>query len=150
MKMDMNMMTMTPVDDLPEAQSVKYPIGSQVKILATHMEGMEGAQGTIVGAYDCRAYAVDATSPAGKAFKNHKWVIDKEIKDGRGKNFQIGDRIVLSKGHVASMIGEGSQATIVEVHVPPVYMIDYQPADGGPIVKNHQWVVEDELKPLSS
>ncbi|MEG0552142.1 MAG: YdhK family protein [Carnobacterium sp.] len=39
---------------------------------------------------------------------------------------------------------EGVTATIDYAEETTVYMLDYQPTDGGEMVKNHKWVTEDE------
>lgn len=39
-------------DDLEAASNPTYEVGSQARITTDHMKGMEGAEATIVGAYD--------------------------------------------------------------------------------------------------
>ncbi|MEW2021148.1 DUF1541 domain-containing protein, partial [Rothia kristinae] len=35
-----------------ESSESRYPVGSHVRLTADHMEGMDGAEATVVGAYD--------------------------------------------------------------------------------------------------
>lgn len=139
--------SMTDTKNLKEATNATYPIGTKVILKTDHMEGMLDAKGTVSGVYDTTVYAVDYTdSNTGKEVKNHKWVIHEELKDSEGKTYKVGDEVSLNNGHMSGMGGEGQKATISEVVNGPVYMVDYTPTTGGPVEKNHQWVVESELE----
>lgn len=48
--------------ELKEAENPTYEVNSQAMIEADHMEGMNGAEATIVGAYDSTAYSVSYTN----------------------------------------------------------------------------------------
>jgi hypothetical protein len=48
-------------EDLKVAKNPTYEVGSKVIIEEGHMEGMEGADATIVGAYETTAYAISYT-----------------------------------------------------------------------------------------
>jgi len=50
---------------LQEAENPTFEVGSQAIIETDHMEGMKGAEATIVGAYDTTAYAVTYTPTDG-------------------------------------------------------------------------------------
>src|SRR5699024_2881127 len=66
--------------ELREAENPTYPVGSKAIIQAYHMEGMKGAEATIVGAYDTTAFAVSYTpTNGGEKVENHKWVIKEEV-----------------------------------------------------------------------
>lgn len=134
--------------DLETATSPTYPVGTKVTITATHMDGMEGATGTVVGAYTTTVYAVDYTPTTGGAeVKDHKWVIQQEIKDAGSQDYAVGDEVTLTADHMEGM--DGASATIAEVTHETVYMVDYTPATGGTEVTNHKWVVESELQPAA-
>ncbi len=134
--------------DLKVATNPTYPVGTKVLITATHMSGMEGATGTVVGAYSTTVYAVNYTPTTGGAeVKDHKWVIQQEIKGYGSTDYAVGDHVTLTADHMAGM--DGASATIAEVTHETVYMIDYTPTTGGAEVKNHKWVVESELEPAS-
>lgn len=57
----------------------KYPVGSKVIVTADHMAGMKGAHATIVSSTTQPVYVIDYTAN-GKTMKNHKWVVQDELK----------------------------------------------------------------------
>ncbi|MGS2780554.1 YdhK family protein [Robertmurraya sp. GLU-23] len=129
---------------LKKAKNPTYKFGSQVVVKACHMKGMYGAKATIVGAYDTTAYAVTYTpTTGGPIVKNHKWVIQEEIKNAGIKAFTAGTEVTLEANHKKGMMG--AKAIINSAVRTTVYIIDYTPTTGGPIVKNHKWVIESEL-----
>lgn len=129
---------------LQQADNPTYQIGEQAIINTNHMEGMDGATATIVGAYETTAYAVTYTpTTGGSKVTNHKWVIHEEIKNASEQPYQLGDEVVLEADHMAGM--KGASATIDSVEQTIVYMVDFTPTTGGDSVKNHKWVTENEL-----
>jgi hypothetical protein len=129
---------------LKEAKNPTYKVGSQVVVKAHHMKGMYGAKATIVGAYDTTAYVVTYTpTTGGPVVKNHKWVIQEEIKNAGTNQLKPETEVTLEANHMEGMMG--AKAFIVSAVPTTVYMIDYIPTTGGPIVKNHKWVIESEL-----
>lgn len=131
-------------EGLKEAENPTYNVGETATITDGHMEGMEGAEATIVGAFDTVAYEVsyDPTN-GGPREENHKWVIHEEIADAGEEPFEPGDEVTLEADHMEGM--EGATATIDDAKSTTVYMIDYQPTTGGEEVKNHKWVTDSEL-----
>ncbi|MGX1373318.1 hypothetical protein RKD56_000398 [Priestia megaterium] len=147
-EMDHSQMDHASSDEVPkglqEAKDPKYEVGSQAIIKADHMKGMDGAEATIVGAYDTTAYVVDYTpTTGGEKVTNHKWVIQEEIKDAADKNLEPGTEVTLEADHMKGM--KGAKATIDSAEKTTVYMVDYTPTTGGEKVKNHKWVTESEL-----
>jgi len=147
---EMGMMNMHHSDDgevpkgLKEAETPTYHVGDTVVIHAKHMAGMNGATGKVVGAYDTVAYSVTYTpTNGGKPVRNHKWVIQEEIKNAGNEPLEPGQHVILEANHMEGMIG--AQATIETADETTVYMVDYVPTNGGTPVKNHKWVVEREL-----
>ena len=129
---------------LKEAKNPTYKVGSQVFVKADHMKGMYGAKATIVGAYDTIAYAVTYTpTTGGPIVKNHKWVIQEEIKNAGPKTLKPETEVILEAKHMEGMMG--AKGTINSAVHTTVYMINYIPTTGGPMVKNHKWVIESEL-----
>jgi hypothetical protein len=129
---------------LKEAKNPTYKVGSQAIIKSDHMEGMNGAKATMVGAYDTTAYAISYTpTKGGERVTNHKWVVHEEIKNAGNKPFKLGTEVTVLADHMKGM--NGATATIVSDEHTTVYMIDYTPTTGGEKVKNHKWVTEDEL-----
>lgn len=131
---------------IEKAASPKYPVGTEVTLTADHMEGMDGAKATIVGAFDTYTYAVNFTPTTGGApVKDHKWVVQEEIKDAGDQRLADGTEVTLEAEHMKGM--KGAKATIASSTDQTVYMVDYT-ADGM-TMKNHKWVVESEIKPAS-
>ncbi|MHA6749577.1 YdhK family protein [Dermacoccus nishinomiyaensis] len=131
---------------IEEATSPKYPVGTKVTLTADHMEGMDGAKATIVGAFDTYTYAVNFTPTTGGApVKDHKWVVQQEIKDAGTKRLPDGTEVTLEAEHMEGM--KGAKATIAFSTDQTVYMVDYEA--GGMKMTNHKWVVESEIKPAS-
>ncbi|MED4532416.1 YdhK family protein [Metabacillus fastidiosus] len=134
-------------EDLKKAENPTYKIGSQAIIEADHMKGMKGAKATIVGAYNTTAYVVSYTPvTGGETVKNHKWVIQEEIKEAGNKPLKLGTKVTLEADHMEGM--KGATAEIESAEKTTVYMIDYMPTTGGDEVKNHKWVTESELSPI--
>ncbi len=131
-------------EGLKEAENPTYNVGETATITDGHMEGMEGAEATIVGAFDTVAYEVsyDPTN-GGPREENHKWVIHEEIADAGEEPFEPGDEVTLEANHTEGM--EGATATIDDAKSTTLYVIDYQPTTGGEEVKNHKWVTDSEL-----
>lgn len=133
-------------EGLQEAENPTYPVGDTVTIQTDHMAGMEGATGTIVGAFDTVAYEVTYEPTNGDStVENHKWVLKEEIPEARNQEEPLseGTEVTLEASHMEGM--EDATATIDSAEETTVYMLDYQPTDGGEMVKNHKWVTEDEL-----
>lgn len=131
-------------DGLQEAENPTFEVGSQVNIEADHMSGMNGAEATVVGAYDTTVYAISYTpTNGGNPVSNHKWVIHEELENPGSEPFEAGDEVTVATDHMTGM--DGSTATIDSAEQTTVYMIDFMPMDGGEPVTNHKWVTEDEL-----
>ncbi|OES43556.1 YdhK family protein [Domibacillus iocasae] len=130
-------------EGLKEAADPAYPAGTTAIIQQGHMDGMDGAKATIVGAYDTTAYTVSYTpTNSGEPVEDHKWVIHKEIENTREEPYAAGDEVTLAADHMEGM--DGATATIDSAVETTVYMIDFVATDGEK-VKNHKWVTEDEL-----
>jgi len=133
-------------EGIETAASPTYPVGTEVTLTADHMEGMDGANATIAGAYDTYTYAVDFTpSAGGEPVKDHKWVVQQEIKDAGDERLADGTEVTLEAEHMEGM--EGAEATIASSTEETVYMVDYE--SDGMTMTNHKWVVESEIKPAS-
>lgn len=129
---------------LKAAAKPQYPVGSEVVLKADHMAGMKGAAATVVGAYDTIAYSVTYTpTTGGEPVKNHKWVIQEEIKDAGTQMLEPGSKATLEADHMKGMMG--ASAVIDSAQKTTVYMVDYKPTTGGKTVRNHKWVIESEL-----
>ncbi len=130
--------------ELKEAENPIYPVGSKAKIQADHMEGMKGAEATIIGAYDTTAFAVSYTpTNGGEKVENHKWVIKEEVTPSDNEPLEPGSEVTIQADHMKGM--DGATAVIDSAEKTTVYMIDYTPTNGKEKVKNHKWVTESEL-----
>ncbi|WP_406605733.1 YdhK family protein [Corynebacterium kroppenstedtii] len=124
-----------------------YPVGSTVTLTADHMKGMKGATATIAGAFSTYTYEVDYTpTDGGKPVKNHKWVVQQEIKDAGTERIPDGTEVTIEADHMKGM--KGAKGKIVSSTDQTVYMVNYE-ADGMKVT-NHEWVVEDEIKPANN
>ena len=56
-----------------------------------------------------------------------------------------GTEVILEADHMTEM--EGATAEIDFAEETTIYMVDYTPTTGGVVVKNHMWVIENELSP---
>ncbi|MFD1020329.1 YdhK family protein [Thalassobacillus hwangdonensis] len=132
-------------EGLKEAESPKFAVGDKAIIEDSHMEGMKGAEATVVGAFDTTVYTVSYDPVnGGETVTDHKWVIHEELKNPSEVAYGVGDEVILEADHMDGM--SGAAATIDSAEAATVYMIDFTPTDGGEEVKNHKWVSEDELK----
>lgn len=126
------------------AENPTYPIGSTVTLTTDHMMGMNGARATVVGAYKTNTYAVNYTpTNGGDPIKNHKWVVQEEIKDAGTQRLANGAEVTLTADHMMGM--NGARATIASSTDETVYVVDYEV--NGQKMTNHKWVVESEMKP---
>ncbi|QNF30071.1 YdhK family protein [Metabacillus elymi] len=133
-------------DGLKVAENPTYKVGSQAILETDHMEGMKGAEATIVGAYETTAYVVSYTpTTGGERVENHKWVIHEEIEDAGDETFEPGTEVIINADHMEGM--QGATAVIDSAEATTVYMVNYTPTNGGEEVKNHKWVTESELSP---
>ncbi|WP_068672917.1 YdhK family protein [Oceanobacillus sp. Castelsardo] len=134
-------------EGLQEADNPTYQVGSQAIIESDHMSGMNGAEATIVGAYDTMVYTVSYTpTTGGEPIENHKWVIHEEIEEAGDEPFEPGTEVTLNADHMEGM--DRATAVIDSAKETTVYMVDFVATDSGEEVKNHKWVTESELSPV--
>lgn len=134
-------------EGLMEAENPTYKVGDSVIMQAGHMEGMEGAEATIVGAFDTIVYEVSYDPTNGDPrVENHKWVIQEEIMDAGTDPFGVGSEVMLEAEHTEGM--NGASATIDAAETTTVYMVDYTDTVTGETIKNHKWVTEMELEQI--
>lgn len=128
---------------IKEEKNPTFEVGSKAIMYTDHMEGMDGAEATIVGAFDTAVYAISYTpTTGGDQVENHKWIVHEEIQDANDKPYQSGDQVVVEADHMEGM--KGVEASIDSAQQTTVYMVDYTSTQGEQ-VKNHKWVTESEL-----
>lgn len=145
--MDHNMSSSSEVPEgLKKAEAPTYEVGSKAVINADHMEGMNGAEATIAGAYDTTVYTVSYTpTTGGEPVENHKWVIHEELQDAGEAPLEPGTEVTINADHMKGM--NGAKATIDSAEETTVYMVNFTPITGGKEVNNHKWITESELSP---
>lgn len=133
-------------EGIKDASSPTYPVGTEVTLTADHMEGMDGAKATIVGAFDTSTYAVNFTpTTGGDPVIDHKWVVQEELKEAGDQRLADGTEVTLEAEHMEGM--NGAEAAVAFSTDETVYMVDYT-ADGMTMT-NHKWVVESEIEPAT-
>jgi hypothetical protein len=65
------------------------------------------------------------------------------LKIAENPKFPVGSTVLITDGHMAGM--KGAEATIVGAYDTTAYVISYVPTTGGEPVKNHKWVIHEEL-----
>jgi len=66
------------------------------------------------------------------------------LKEAPNPTYGIGTQAIIDSDHMAGM--KGATATIVGAYDTTVYTISYTPTTGGEEVKNHKWVIHEELQ----
>ncbi|MGE7093462.1 DUF1541 domain-containing protein [Lysinibacillus sp. NPDC048646] len=131
-------------ETLKNAENPMYPVGSTAVITDEHMEGMKGAEATIVGSYDTTAYMISyEPTTGGKRVENHKWVIHEELLNPGSAPLTPETEVKTDASHMKGMVN--ATVRIDEALQTTVYMIDYVSTTNGDVVTNHKWVTEDEL-----
>lgn len=132
-------------EGITDATDPKFPVGTDVRLTADHMEGMDGAKATIVGAFNTYTYSVNYDPTDGGArVEDHRWVVQEELENAGDQRLADGTPVTILADHMAGM--KGAKGDIAYSTDETVYMVDYQ-ADGM-TMKNHKWVVESEIEPL--
>ncbi|MDK8827360.1 YdhK family protein [Corynebacterium sp. MSK012] len=126
------------------ADNAKFPVSSEVQVLADHMPGMKGAEGKVVGVFTTTTYSVSYTPTDGsEPVKDHRWVVHEELENPGEAPLADGSEITINAEHMAGM--KGAKGTVDYSTQEPVYMVDID--DDGMTMKNHKWVTESELAP---
>lgn len=129
-------------EGMVEAANAKFPVGSEVKVLADHMPGMKGEDGKVVGVFDTTTYSVSYTPTDGsEPVKDHRWVVHEELENPGEAPLADGTEITINAEHMPGM--KGAKGTVDYSTQEPVYMVDID--DDGMKMKNHKWVTESEL-----
>lgn len=68
----------------------------------------------------------------------------KGIKQASDPRFAVGNEVVLTADHMPGM--DGAKATISGAFDTTAYSVSYTPTDGGDPVKDHKWVVHEEVE----
>ncbi|GIP25212.1 hypothetical protein J23TS9_03420 [Paenibacillus sp. J23TS9] len=66
------------------------------------------------------------------------------LKNASNPAFKVGSQAVIQADHMPGM--KGATATIAGAYDTTAYAVTYTPTTGGDPVKNHKWVIHEELK----
>ncbi|WP_068254316.1 YdhK family protein [Janibacter corallicola] len=69
-------------EELKDVRGQRLADGTKATLLADHMKGMKGAKATIASSTGETVYMVDYTAD-GMTMKNHKWVVESEIRPAK-------------------------------------------------------------------
>lgn len=74
---------------------------------------------------------------------NHSGEIPTNMKESTNPKFPLDSKVILLADHMEGM--KDAKAKIVGAYDTTIYEVSYKPTTGGKIVKNHKWVVQEEL-----
>ncbi|WP_458121773.1 YdhK family protein [Paenibacillus sp. Z6-24] len=66
------------------------------------------------------------------------------LQTAQSPEFPVGSKVVMSADHMEGM--KGAEATVTAAYDTTVYSVSYTPATGGDPVKDHKWVIHEELQ----
>ncbi|CAM5193628.1 hypothetical protein UACE39S_03845 [Ureibacillus acetophenoni] len=128
-------------EGIKEAVNPKFKVGDQVIINAEHEEGMKGAEGTVVGAYDTIVYSVSYTPTHGDhREENHKWIVHEELQGIDEQMLVPGSEVIIESDQEEGMLG--AEGEIDTAEKTTAYMVEYEATDGKLFKK---WFKESEL-----
>lgn len=67
-----------------------------------------------------------------------------DLKKAQNPKYPLGTNITITTDHMEGM--KGAEGTVSGVYDTTVYSVDYTPSDGGKEVKDHKWVIKEELE----
>ncbi|MGK4188302.1 YdhK family protein [Rothia koreensis] len=70
------------------------------------------------------------------------------LASAENPRFPVGSHVILTADHMSGM--KDAEAEITGAFATNTYAVDYQPTDGGSMVKDHKWVVQQELQDAGS
>jgi hypothetical protein len=74
--------------------------------------------------------------------------VPKGLKEAKNPTFPVGSKAIILADHMPGM--KGATATIVGAYDTAAYAVSYTPTTGGQSVKNHKWVIHEEIKNAGS
>ncbi|BBH20177.1 hypothetical protein Back11_15220 [Paenibacillus baekrokdamisoli] len=66
------------------------------------------------------------------------------LKEAKNPTYEVGSQAVIQAEHMPGM--KGATATIVGTYDTTAYAVSYTPTTGGQPVKNHKWVILEEIE----
>lgn len=65
------------------------------------------------------------------------------LESAENQLFEVGEMVTIQHVHMAGM--EGAIAKVVGAFDTTAYEVTYQPTNGGEVVDNHRWVIQEEI-----
>lgn len=69
--------------------------------------------------------------------------LPKGLKPAKSALYEVGEMVTIQHGNMAGM--EGAIAKVVGAFDTTAYEVTYQPTNGGEVVDNHRWVIQEEI-----
>ncbi|MFS0871569.1 YdhK family protein [Paenibacillus xylanilyticus] len=86
----------------------------------------------------------DHAATTGEMHHSDSGELPEGIKEMTDPTYPVGSQVTMSADHMSGM--KGAQATIVGAYETTAYAVTYTPTTGGDPVKNHKWVVQEEIQ----
>src|SRR5699024_2186156 len=67
-----------------------------------------------------------------------------DLAEAKDPPYSVGSKAEINADHMKGM--DGAEATIEGAYDTTAYEVTYTPNDGGETVKNHKWVIHEEIK----
>ncbi|MBB6282511.1 YdhK family protein [Geobacillus subterraneus] len=86
------------------------------------------------------------THDAGHGEMNHSGSgdIPAGLEEAKQPAYPVGSKVIIHADHMPGM--NGAEATVSGAFDTTVYTVTYTPTTGGPPVKNHKWVIHEEIE----
>ncbi|NUU75998.1 YdhK family protein [Paenibacillus xylanilyticus] len=86
----------------------------------------------------------DHAATAGEMHHADSGELPEGIKEKTDPTYPAGSQVIMSADHMSGM--KGAKATIVGAYETTAYAVTYTPTTGGDPVKNHKWVIQEEIQ----
>ncbi|AMQ20525.1 YdhK family protein [Geobacillus sp. JS12] len=98
------------------------------------------------GANDNKAPKEHTASHTGHEGMNHSGSkeVPAGLKEAKQPKYPVGSQVIIHADHMPGM--DGAKATVTGAFDTIVYTVTYTPTTGGDPVKNHKWVIHEEIE----
>jgi uncharacterized protein involved in copper resistance len=70
--------------------------------------------------------------------------LPKNMKNKNNPTYKVGNKVMVKESHMEGM--KGAIATVTGAYETTAYIVSYKPTTGGEMVKDHKWVVQEEIQ----
>lgn len=70
--------------------------------------------------------------------------VPNNLSEAENPKYEVGSEAVITADHMEGM--DGAKATITGAYGTTAYVVTYTPTTGGSPVKDHKWVIKEEIK----